>query len=110
MALEAPGEERVGQPDTTARVSEWLFRAAVVVAVLPILVAGVRAASNGWFPTSDDGHVAIRSHDVFSSSPPLVGPWSSASAWTHRNVALPGPFEDYVLAVPVRLFGVGAGT
>jgi hypothetical protein len=103
-------EEPAGPHDAASAVSEWLFRAAVAVAVFPILFAGIRAAADGWFPTTDDGHVAIRSHDVFTLNPPLVGPWSSASAWTHRDVALPGPFEDYVLAVPVRLFGLAAGT
>jgi hypothetical protein len=42
--------------------------------------------------------------------PPLIGPFSSASLWAHRNVSLPGAMEDYVLALPVRLFGMATGT
>lgn len=90
--------------------AELLFRVSMLVAVFPILFSGVRAAVHGWLPTSDDANIAIRSHDVFTMHPPLIGPWSSASQWAHRNVALPGAMEDYVLALPVRLFGLATGT
>jgi hypothetical protein len=100
-----PGDQRV----EASRAVTVLLALAVALAVAPMAGAALRAVAQGWRPTGDDAFIAIRSHDVFSLHPPLVGPWSSASTWSHRDVALPGPMQDYLLAVPVRVLGMNAG-
>jgi hypothetical protein len=83
---------------------------AVALAVLPFLVAAVRGIRRGWQPTGDDAFTAIRAWDVFSSNPPLLGTWSSASAYMGRQINHPGPLHFDLLAVPVRLLGHAGGT
>ena len=85
-------------------------RAAIAVAVAPILLAGVRAAWRGWTPTGDNAYSAVRGHDVFSSQVPLLGTWSSASLSTGHQINHPGPLQFELLAVPVHLLGRGPGT
>jgi len=82
----------------------------VLAPAVPVLVAGVRAAARGWLPVGDDGLAATRAHDVFTRHHPLLGTWSSASQWAGRDINHPGPLQFEVLALPVRLFGPGAGT
>jgi len=83
---------------------------ATVAAVAPILVAGIRGALRGWTPTGDNAYSAIRAWDLFSSNPPLLGTWSSASLYTGHEINPPGPLQFDLLAVPVRLLGHGPGT
>lgn len=83
---------------------------AVAALAVPIAVAGVRAARRGWLPVGDDGLSATRAQDVLTSQQPLLGTWSSASQWIGDQVNHPGPLQFEVLALPVRLFGPGAGT
>ena len=83
---------------------------ATLAAVIPILVAGVRGAVDGWIPTGDDAFSGIRAWDVFSANVPLLGTWSSASTYTQLTVNHPGPMHFDLLAVPVRLLGHGGGT
>ncbi|HVX19043.1 MAG TPA: hypothetical protein VHA73_13515 [Acidimicrobiales bacterium] len=90
-------------------VLDWWFVVAVAVAITPILVAGLRAATSGWYPTGDDGIVGLRAQDVFTNRPPLLGTWSSASMWSHQWLNHPGPALFVSLAVPVAVLGVGAG-
>lgn len=83
---------------------------AAVAAVAPILVAAGRGARRGWTPTGDDAASAIRAHDVFTGNVPLLGTWSSASNYTGHLISHPGPLQFDLLAVPVRLLGLDAGT
>jgi hypothetical protein len=75
-----------------------------------VIASTIRGLQHGWTPTSDDAWIALRAHDVFSTHLPLVGTWSSASYFAHRDVNHPGPALFYALSVPVRLFGTAVGT
>ncbi|MGQ0803337.1 MAG: hypothetical protein ACT4PI_05680 [Actinomycetota bacterium] len=86
-----------------------LFVASVVAAVVPVVVAAFRAIDRGWVPVGDNALQTIRARDVFSSKPPLIGTWSSASAAAGTDVNHPGPLLDDFLALPVRIVGSGAG-
>lgn len=77
---------------------------------MAVIASTIRGLQHGWTPTSDDAWIALRAHDVFSLHPPLVGTWSSASWFAHRNVNHPGPALFYALAVPVRILGAAVGT
>ncbi len=88
------------------RLVLWL---AAVVAPVPFAVAAGRAVARGWYPTGDVGIVAFRAQDVFSRNPPLLGTWSSASLWARVWINHPGALQFDLLAVPVRLLGVGPG-
>jgi hypothetical protein len=96
--------------ETTSPLPAWAYRFAVAVAVLPIVVAAVRALADGWYAVSDDALFPLRALDVFTSHPPLLGTWSSASGSTGINVNHPGPLLFYLFALPVRVFGPSAGT
>lgn len=89
-----------------------LFFATLAVALLPVAVATVRAASKGWLPVGDNAYFAVRARDVLTEHHPLLGTWTSASlsAGTHFNN--PGPLLFDLLAVPARLgdeVGVAVG-
>jgi hypothetical protein len=86
------------------------YRIATAAITLAILAVGIRAAHNGWLPTGDQGFYALRAHDVFSDHPPLRGMASSVSIGTGAEVSHPGPLQFDLLAVPVALLGIGAGT
>lgn len=73
-------------------------------------MAAVRGWVSGWEPTADDAIVATRARDVFTSHPPLVGTWASASLQAGRNFNHPSPLAFDVLAPLVRVLGAGHGT
>jgi hypothetical protein len=111
-----PGDGR-GDGDRTAvpaarqeRLAGRFALLAGAAAVLPALVAAGRAVAQGWRPNGDPSYSAVRAWDVFSTDPPLLGTWSSASNYTGRMVNHPGPLQFDLLAVPVRLLGHGPGT
>jgi hypothetical protein len=106
VELDEHGNDGSGSPDR-ARAIGWV---AIVVGVAPILLAGVRAAWRGWTPTGDNAYSAVRGWDVFSSQPPLLGTWSSASLYTGHQINHPGALQFDLLAVPVHLLGHGPGT
>ncbi len=81
----------------------------VALAVLPVVVATIRAVARGWVPLSDDAYFSIRATDVFSHQIPLVGMATSASLNAKQHLNHPGPILFDLLAVPVRLFGSTAG-
>ena len=89
-----------------ARISPaWVAGAVVLVAVLPVVVATIRAVARGWVPLNDDAYFSIRAFDVFSSNIPLVGMATSASLNAGRHLNHPGPLLFDWLAIPVRMFG-----
>lgn len=89
--------------------ADLLFLVSVAAAVLPIVVATIRAARRGWLPVGDNAYFAVRSMDVFTEHHPLLGTWTSASLNTDTNFNNPGPLLFDLLAVPVKVLGTGMG-
>src|SRR4029077_19446770 len=58
---------------------------------------------DGWFPLGDRAIIAVRSYDVLSTHPPLLGQYSASSAVIGRPVLSPGPMLYWLLALPVRV-------
>ena len=95
----------------TSRVVSALYAVAMLVLVLvPFVVALVRAFHDGWIASGDEANIATRAFDVFSRHPPLTG-LPSTSALYGDGIATnhPGPIEFYLLAAPLRVFGVSVG-
>lgn len=96
------------QPDTRPALALWLRRNALVLATglaaaLPVIVSTVHAMVAGWLPLGDDGVIAVRSLDVLSTHPPLLGQYSAASQVIGEPVLSPGPLLYWLLALPARL-------
>jgi hypothetical protein len=90
----------------------WFVRHRLVLvtglaASLPVIVSTVNAMSNGWLPLGDDAITAVRSFDVLSTHPPLLGPISSSGMLIGHAVQSPGPMLFWLLAIPVRLGPLG---
>jgi hypothetical protein len=81
----------------------------VMAAILPVIVATVRAISGDWRAIGDNAYFAIRAADVFTEHHPLLGSWTSASIAIGLDVNNPGPLQFDVLAIPVRIAGPAAG-
>jgi hypothetical protein len=92
-----------------------MFLVGVGFALLPIVVATLRALVRNWVPIGDDSFFSIRSWDVFTEHSPLLGTWTSASQSVGVDINNPGPLFFDLLAIPVRVFGpidglaIGAG-
>ncbi len=84
--------------------------ALVAVAIVPVVVATVRALWRGWAPIGDIGLILLRAEDVGTANHPLLGTWTSASLSAGRNVNNPGPLWFDVLAPFVRVLGPNVGT
>lgn len=95
----APTVPRRGPSD------DHLFWASLVVVLVPIVVATVRAAQNDWLPVGDNGLFLIRSRDVLTSHHPLLSTWTSASLNSDSHFNHPGPLIFDLLALPTKLFG-----
>lgn len=102
-------EQSTGVRDESGRNLAVWFRLAVLVSLVPVVSAGVRAAQRGWIPTHDGAAMALKAEQVFSHHPPMIGMFALASTWAGRVIHMPGPIELYLLAVPVHLFGQGPG-
>ena len=100
-----PGAEASG-----SRLGDRAFLVAVAVAIVPILVAAIRAVADDWAPIGDDAIAAIRAHDVFAGPVPLLGLWSSATLSAGVDLNHPGPLLYDALALPVTVFGHATGT
>jgi hypothetical protein len=81
-----------------------------LAAALPVIVAGARALANGWLPVADQGTIATRAYDVFTSHSPLVGQYSMASEVAGHRIYDPGPMLFWLLALPARFGGSAALT
>ena len=91
---------------TRAHAFEILLGA---VAVLPIVVAAVRAIAQGYVAINDDALILLRARDVLTADHPWLGTVSSASLTLGVVVSHPGPLMLDLLAGPVRVFGSGSG-
>ena len=93
--------------DGTRRSGElWLVLATGLAASLPVIVAVVGAVADRWVPLADNAVIVLRSWDVFTAQSPLVGQYSIATADAVGDVYSPGPLLYWLLAVPVRVFGI----
>ena len=90
-------------------MSRRLYGLSVVAAVVPVVVAAVRAVERGWLPVGDNGYFALRARDVLTEHHPLLGTWTSASVGTGTNFNNPGPLLFDLLALPAKLVDSGAG-
>lgn len=72
-------------------------------ASLPLIFGAVSEAASGWRPVQDIAMIVLRSRDVLSTRPPLVGQFSQASYYIHRGVYSPGPSLYWLLALPATL-------
>ena len=68
-----------------------------------MIFSTVRAVGEGWVPFGDRAVIALRSLDVLSSHPPLVGQFTQWSAISGRATFSPGPLLYWLLAFPARL-------
>jgi hypothetical protein len=93
------------------RGRDLVFAVVLLVLVLvPFAVALVRAFRDGWVPSGDEANIATRALDVFSRHPPRTGlPSTSALYGDKISTNHPGPIEFYLIAVPLRVFGMSAG-
>lgn len=82
---------------------------AIVVAAMPVAVAGARAALGGWLPQGDNAYFTVRSRDVLGPNHPLVGAWSSGSTALKESVNNLGPLQLDLLA-PFTRVAPAAGT
>lgn len=87
-------------------IPSWVI---ALLAILPVLVAVVRALVNHWTPLGDDGLIMLRADDVITSNHPLLGTWTSASLTAGVNFNNPGPLLFDAFAVFVKPFGVSVG-
>jgi hypothetical protein len=87
---------------------ERVFVAGVAAgASLPVIVATIRSLVAGWMPLGDQGIIATRAYDVFTTHTPLLGQYSEASTVTGQPTYSPGPLLYWILALPAR-FGAPA--
>src|SRR3954471_10157082 len=105
------GEAR-GSYGAFATLVAWFKRNRLVLATgaaasVPVVVSTANAVSAGWLPLGDDAITAVRSYDVLSTHPPLLGPISTSSLLIGHPVLSPGPMLFWLLALPVRLGALG---
>jgi len=89
-------------PSPGTRRLAW---ACVALALLPIVVAAIRAIAGDWVAVGDNAYFAIRARDVLTDHHPLLGTWTSASLTIGLDVNNPGPLLFDALALPVKLGG-----
>ena len=120
-----PPRERPRRP---ARALEWIRRSLTLAgarlklgrraltlatglsAAVPVIVATVNAVRDHWVPGADQGIIATRAYDVFTSHAPLVGQYTLAGEVTGRVTHSLGPMLFWLLALPARFGGPASMT
>jgi hypothetical protein len=102
--VSAPGD---GSP-AGERTANWMALACLLAAILPIVVATIRAVAGDWVAVGDNAFFQLRAGDVFTEHNPLLGTWTSASLTVGIDINNPGPLLYDALAIPVKIGG-GAG-
>jgi hypothetical protein len=83
-----------------------LVLAAGLAAALPIVVATIRLIVDRWAPIGDDALIAVRSFEVLSAHPPLVGmPSTGPTGVLDEQTYHLGPMLFGLLALPARFLG-----
>jgi len=70
-----------------------------IVALVPVMVEMQR----GWRALQDDATISLRSYQVLSLHPPLVGQLSGSSIGSGHILYDPGPLQFALLALPVHI-------
>lgn len=83
--------------------AHWRERLPALVAIVPLLVAAVRAIHGSWYPIGDNAYFALRARDVLTDHHPLLGTWTSASLTVGTRINNPGPLLFDVLAGPAKV-------
>ena len=84
--------------DRVARIGSHLVIWTIVL--VPIVLEMIR----GWRPLySDDATITLRSYEILSLHPPLVGQYSSISPGSGHILFDPGPLQYVLLAVPTHI-------
>jgi hypothetical protein len=80
------------------------------VALLPIVVAAIRAIAQRQMPLGDNGLITLRANDVLTVNHPWFGTWTSASLSTGVDFNNPLPLHFDWLALWVKPFGLAVGS
>ena len=92
-------------------VGSWAARNRLVLATglaasLPVIVSVVGTLSDSWVPITDNALIALRSYDVLTTHPPLLGQGpSTVSVADVGPVYSLGPLLYWLLALPARFIG-----
>jgi hypothetical protein len=77
-----------------------------LAAALPVVVSTVRAVVDGWVPLGDDALIAVRSYEVLTAHPPLLGmPSTGPTGVLDEQTFHLGPLLFWVLALPAHFLG-----
>jgi len=106
-AADAP--RGAGRPRAAWIAAHAVELLAALIAVLPIVVAVVRALAHHYVPIGDDGLILLRSRDVFTANHPWLGTWSSSSLSLGVDLNNPGPLLFDLMALPTKVLGAGPG-
>jgi hypothetical protein len=72
-----------------------------------VINSTIKAVHAQWVPAGDDGIIATRGWDVFTSHTPLIGQYSEAGLVIHGQIMhSPGPMQYWLLALPARFGSV----
>ena len=94
-----PGADPVGSAEDPEAGHPLLLAALVTLVSAPVLIVGIMAARQPWYPAGDWADVALGAIEVGTDHTPLVGVYSRYG-WNH-----PGPMMFWLYAVGYRLFG-----
>jgi len=76
-----------------------------VLVTAPLVILGARLIFAGWYPTGDNGVIAMKAWDVFHGYTPLRGTYIWEAVRKPYRVHHPGPLEFYFLAPFVMAAG-----
>jgi hypothetical protein len=87
-------------------VDRRVVLATSLAAALPIVVSTVRAVVDGWAPLGDDALIAVRSYEVLTAHPPLLGmPSTGPTGVLDEQTFHLGPLLFWLLALPAHFLG-----
>jgi hypothetical protein len=103
----SPGRRRPLARSAHALLARLPQLLAGLAAAIPVINSTVKAVHAQWVPAGDDGIIATRAWDVFTSHTPLIGQYSEAGLVVHGQIMhSPGPMQYWLLALPARFGSV----